>query len=134
MSFNLLYFFDFFNFTIFIEINFFFQKLFAFLPNQFFFENPFYIGYILFLVGIYGLGFGKQNFLFFMVYAEVMLLGISCCFIFNSIFFFNLEGYIYAFLILNLAAAESALGLSLLITVYALQKNVSFKFLNSLKG
>lgn len=134
MSFSLLHFFSFLNLNSFIKINFFFSKLYIFLPDKFFFENPFYVGYILFLIGIYGLGFGKQNFLFFMVYTELMLLGLSCCFIFNSIFFATTEGYIYAFLILNLAAAESALGLSLLIMVFSIQKSVSFNFLSFLKN
>jgi NADH-quinone oxidoreductase subunit K len=68
-----------------------------------------------------------------MVFSELMLLGLSINFIIDSIINSNFNGYIYAFLILNLAAAESAIGLGLLIVIFSIKKNTSFKVLNLLK-
>jgi NADH-quinone oxidoreductase subunit K len=128
---------DFFNFKTFINAFYSFQKIFIlkFLNvNEFFFEDPCLIGYYLFLIGLFSLSFGQKNLLFFMVYIELMLLGLSYNFIFASISLSNLSGYLYAFLILNLAAAESAIGLSLLITIFSIKKSISFNALSSLKG
>ncbi len=91
------------------------------------------IGDSLFYCGIWGLAFGYKHLLFLMVFSELMLLGLSINFIINSIIKSNFNGYIYAFLILNLAAAESAIGLGLLIVIFSVKKNTSFKVLNLLK-
>ncbi len=91
------------------------------------------IGDSLFYCGIWGLAFGYKHLLFLMVFSELMLLGLSINFIIDSIINSNFNGYIYAFLILNLAAAESAIGLGLLIVIFSIKKNTSFKVLNLLK-
>lgn len=137
MTFKFLLISDFFNLKIFIDAFYMFQKIFTlkfFNINEFFFEDTCLVGYYLFLIGLFGLSFGQKNLLFFMVYIELMLLGLSYNFIFASISLCNLGGYIYAFLILNLAAAESAIGLSLLITIFSIKKSISFNVLSSLKG
>jgi NADH-quinone oxidoreductase subunit K len=137
MTFKFLLISNFFNFKIFIDAFYTFQKtvmLKFFSIDEFFFEDPFLIGYYLFLIGLFSLSFGQKNLLFFMVYIELMLLGLSYNFIFVSISLSHLGGYIYAFLILNLAAAESAIGLSLLITIFSIKKGISFSVLSSLKG
>ena len=91
------------------------------------------IGDSLFYCGIWGLAFGYKHLLFLMVFSELMLLGLSINFIIDSVINLNFNGYIYAFLILNLAAAESAIGLGLLIIIFSVKKNTSFKVLNFLK-
>ena len=91
------------------------------------------IGDSLFYCGIWGLAFGYKHLLFLMVFSELMLLGLSINFIIDSIINSNFNGYIYAFLILNLAAAESAIGLGLLVVIFSVKKNTSFKVLSLLK-
>ena len=110
-----------------------FWILFNFL-NLNYFNNFIIFGYFIFLIGIFSLSFGQKNLLFFMVYIELMFLGLSFNFVCISFFTENLEGYIYAFLILNLAAAESAVGLSLLVTLFSIKKNILFKSLTYLRG
>ena len=137
MTSKFLLIFDLFNFTAFTDLCSFTQKTFFldfFNTTEFFFEDSFFIGYYLFLIGLASLGFGQKNLLFFMVYIEIMLLGLSFNFIFASIIMSNTGGFIYAFLILNLAAAEYAIGLSLLITIFSIKKSISFSSLSSLKG
>lgn len=92
------------------------------------------IGDLIFYCGIWGLGFGYKHLLFLMVFSEIMLLGLSICFVTNGLINSNFQGYLYGFLILNLAAAESAVGLSLLITIFSIKKGTAFKNLQQLKG
>ena len=78
----------------------------------------------LFFIGFLGLVINKYNLLINMMSIEIMLLGLVCCFGIYSQFTENFLGQIFSLFILSIAAAESAVGLGLLI--------ISYKALNSL--
>jgi NADH-quinone oxidoreductase subunit K len=59
-----------------------------------------------------------------------MLLSISLLYIGSSIFFFDVKGQIYALTILVVAAAESCVGLALLITLLRIKHNVDLQEIN----
>jgi NADH-quinone oxidoreductase subunit K len=73
---------------------------------------------ILFSLGLCGIFFNNHNFLTVLLNIEVMLLGIGLLYIGFSVFFFEPKGQLYALIILVLAAAESCLGLSLLVSLF----------------
>jgi len=65
---------------------------------------------------------------------ELMFFSISLNFIFFSICTYNFLGQIYALLIVTTAAAETAIGLSLLVIVYRLGNKVDYNSLVTLRG
>jgi NADH-quinone oxidoreductase subunit K len=65
---------------------------------------------------------------------ELMLLAVNILFFSYSIMFDNLTGQIFALYILVIAAAESAIGLSILITYYRVTGTVTIHYNNLLKG
>ena len=71
--------------------------------------------------------FNYKNFLVTMFSIEIMYLGITICFVIVSISTADPKGQIYAILLLVLAAAESAIGLGILIVLYRLGASINFQ-------
>jgi NADH-quinone oxidoreductase subunit K len=65
---------------------------------------------------------------------ELMLLGVSLNFIAFSIYMDDPKGQLYAMLILTLAAAESAIGLAVLVVYYRIRKTISLDSIKYLRG
>lgn len=65
---------------------------------------------------------------------ELMLLSINFLLLTVSSLIDNLDGQVFALYILVVAAAESAIGLSILIAFYRVRGTISVKFINLLKG
>jgi NADH-quinone oxidoreductase subunit K len=58
----------------------------------------------------------RQHFILILISLEILLLAINCLFVISSIFYDDFLGQLCGFFILTIAAGESALGLSLLVT------------------
>ena len=93
-----------------------------------------FIFYFLFLIGLSGIIFNYKNYLVTMFCIELMYLGITLCFIIVSVSTADPKGQIYAILLLVLAAAESAIGLGLLIVLYRFGNSIEFQEYQKLKG
>jgi NADH-quinone oxidoreductase subunit K len=65
---------------------------------------------------------------------ELMLLAVNFNFLFFSVYLDDLLGQLFALLILTVAAAESALGLALLVVYYRIRGTIAVEFINLLKG
>lgn len=96
----------------------------------------FYLGFSfsIFFLGIFGVVFNRKNIINLMLCIELMLFGASLNFIFFSIFFAGPSGQIFALIITTIAAADSAVGLGILIAAFYLKRNVSFEAFAYLKG
>ncbi len=70
----------------------------------------------LFLLGIWGIFLNSMNFLLFSVYLD------------------DLIGQLFALLVLTVAAAESAIGLALLVIYYRVRGTIAVEFINLIKG
>lgn len=92
------------------------------------------ISYLLFLIGVIGMIFNYKNFLITMLSIELMYLGIVSGFAIASTCLFDIKGQIYALIVLILAAAESAVGLGLLIVLFRYGKNIDFAAYQELRG
>lgn len=92
------------------------------------------MSYLLFLIGIIGMIFNYKNFLITMLSIELMYLGIVSGFAIASICLFDIQGQIYALIVLILAASESAVGLGLLIVLFRYGKNIDFDVYQELRG
>lgn len=90
--------------------------------------------FLLFLVGMLGIFITRKNLIIILMSIELMLLAINVNFIAYSVYLDDLAGQVFALFVLTVAAAESAIGLALLVAYYRVKGTVSSLFINSLKG
>nr|AER54521.1 NADH dehydrogenase subunit 4L [Chrysaora sp. EK-2011] len=90
--------------------------------------------FILFILGILGISLNRTNLILLIMSVELTLLAASLLFIIGSSFFDILFGQIFTIIILTIAAAESAIGLAIIITYFRIRGKISIKLLNTLKG
>jgi NADH-quinone oxidoreductase subunit K len=91
-------------------------------------------GYNLFLFGVWGIFLNRKNIILLLMAIELMLLGVNYNFVVSSILIDDLVGQIFALLVLTVAAAESAIGLALLMVYYRVRGSISIDFIRLLKG
>lgn len=89
---------------------------------------------ILFIIGVLGISLNRTNLILLLMSIELMLLSASLLFIVGSSFFDILFGQIFTIIILTVAAAESAIGLAIIVTYFRIRGKISIKLLNTLKG
>src|ERR1700743_2502873 len=95
---------------------------------------PLILSIILFIVGILGMALSKKNILMLLISLELILLAASINFVGFSILSDDLLGQIYSLMVLTVGAAESAIGLAILIVYYRLRGGVKIDSINLLKG
>lgn len=88
----------------------------------------------LFLIGILGIFLVKKNIIIILMSIELMLLAININFIVFSVYLNDVTGQVFAIFILTVAAAESAIGLAILVVYYRIKGIISINFINSIKG
>lgn len=93
-----------------------------------------YYSLILFLIGLWGIVVIRNNLLSLLLAIELMLFGVSFSFLFFSLFLDDFVGQFMAFFVLTIAAAESAVGLALLVFYYRLRGLLDVDFIVTLKG
>lgn len=87
----------------------------------------------IFLIGFVGF-IESRDFLTLLVNTELMMLGINFYLITTSIIYGSYEGQIYALCFLAVTAAETAIGLGLLILLYRSKGQITFTELSTLKN
>jgi len=92
------------------------------------------VSMILFLLGIWGIFLNRKNIIVMLMSIELMLLAINVNFLLFSVYLDDLVGQVFALLILTVAAAESAIGLALLVVYYRIRGTISVEFINLIKG
>lgn len=90
--------------------------------------------FLLFFIGLTGIIFNYRNYLVTMLCIEIMYLGITVCFLIVGVSTADPKGQIYALVLLIIAAAESAVGLGLLVVLYRFGKSIDFQDYQELKG
>lgn len=104
-----------------------------------FFSNAFFyklllLPFSLFFIGMVGLTLYRQNLLILLMAIELLLLSVNLFFVFSSLWFNDIIGQIFSIIILTVAAAESAIGLALIVIIYNLVFEVNLLVLSKLKG
>ena len=92
------------------------------------------LGAILFSVGIVGIFLNRKNLIILLMSIELMLLAVNTNFIAFSHYLHDLAGQVFVFFILAVAAAEAAIGLAILVTLFRNLKTIHVDDLDSLKG
>nr|YP_010007678.1 NADH dehydrogenase subunit 4L [Cyanidium caldarium]QNR39856.1 NADH dehydrogenase subunit 4L [Cyanidium caldarium] len=89
---------------------------------------------VLFLLSIIGIFLNRKNILIMLISIELILLSINLIFISSSFFLDDIIGQIFALMVLSVAAAESSIGLAILVVYYRIRGNISVELINLLKG
>ena len=89
---------------------------------------------MLFVLGGLGVVFNRSNLIIMLMSIELMLLAIYVVFFINSVIVDDLIGQIFAIMIITLAAAESAIGLAVLVAYYRVRGTIVVQSLNLLSG
>lgn len=91
------------------------------------------LGAILFSIGAVGV-FTQRNALIIYMCIELMLNAVNLTFIAFSRFLNNLDGHVFVFMIMTVAAAEAAVGLSIIISLFRNKPTVNVDDINLSKG
>nr|NP_062504.1 NADH dehydrogenase subunit 4L [Chondrus crispus]YP_010395076.1 NADH dehydrogenase subunit 4L [Polyopes affinis]P48930.1 RecName: Full=NADH-ubiquinone oxidoreductase chain 4L; AltName: Full=NADH dehydrogenase subunit 4L [Chondrus crispus]UQJ72517.1 NADH dehydrogenase subunit 4L [Polyopes affinis]CAA83211.1 NADH-ubiquinone oxidoreductase subunit 4L [Chondrus crispus]CAA87597.1 NADH dehydrogenase (ubiquinone), subunit 4L [Chondrus crispus] len=92
------------------------------------------ISSLLFLVSLLGIFLNQKNILVMLMSLEMMFLSISFNLIFSSIRLDDIIGQIFSLLILTVAAAESSIGLAILVIYYRIRSTITVELMNLMKG
>lgn len=93
-----------------------------------------FISFFLFVLSILGIFITRKNIIIVLISIELMLLSVNFNFIIFSVFLDDFMGQVYSLLILTVAAAESAIGLAILVIYYKLRGIISIDYINTIKG
>ena len=91
------------------------------------------LGAILFDISIVGIFLNRKNIIVLLMAVELMLLAVNMNFIAFSHYFGDAAGQIFVFFILTVAAAESAIGLAILVIMFRNLDTINVEDLDSLK-
>ncbi len=92
------------------------------------------LGAMLFALSVIGIFLNRKNLIVLMMAIELMLLAVNTNFVAFSYYLGDLNGQIFVFFILTVAAAETAIGLAILVLLFRNRANINVDELDSLKG
>jgi NADH-quinone oxidoreductase subunit K len=92
------------------------------------------LGALLFAVGVVGIFMNRKNLIVLLMAIELMLLAVNMNFIAFAHYLNDLSGQVFVFFILTVAAAESAIGLAILVALFRNLRSINVDDLGSLKG
>jgi len=92
------------------------------------------LGAILFAISIVGIFMNRRNVIIVLMAIELLLLAVKLNFIAFSHFMGDMAGQVFVFFILTVAAAESAIGLAILVVLFRNLRSIDVEDLGSMKG
>ncbi|MGB7990474.1 MAG: NADH-quinone oxidoreductase subunit NuoK [Candidatus Methylophosphatis roskildensis] len=92
------------------------------------------LGAILFAISVVGIFLNRKNLIILLMAIELMLLAVNLNFVAFAHYLGDTAGQIFVFFILTVAAAESAIGLAILIVLFRNLRSIHVDDLDSLKG
>lgn len=92
------------------------------------------LGAILFAISVIGIFLNRKNIIVLLMAIELMLLAVNTNFVAFSQFLGDTAGQVFVFFILTVAAAESAIGLAILVVLFRNLRTINVEDLDQLKG
>jgi NADH-quinone oxidoreductase subunit K len=92
------------------------------------------LGAVLFAISVVGIFLNRKNVIILLMAIELMLLAVNLNFIAFAHFLGDLAGQVFVFFILTVAAAESAIGLAILVVLFRNLRTINVDDLDALKG
>lgn len=92
------------------------------------------LGAVLFCISVAGIVINRKNVIILLMCIELMLLAVNINFVAFSRFLGDANGQVFVFFILTVAAAEAAIGLAILVSLFRTRRTINVAELESLKG
>jgi NADH-quinone oxidoreductase subunit K len=92
------------------------------------------LGAVLFAMAVTGIFLNRKNLIVLLMAIELMLLAVNMNFVAFSHFLQDMHGQVFVFFILTVAAAESAIGLAILVLLFRNKSSIHVDELHELKG
>ncbi len=92
------------------------------------------LGALLFALSVIGIFMNRRNLIVLLMAIELMLLAVNMNFVAFSYYLGDMAGQVFVFFILTVAAAESAIGLAILVVLFRNRSSIDVEELDSLKG
>ena len=92
------------------------------------------VGAILFTLGILGIFLNRKNIIVILMSIELILLAVNINLVAFSTFLGDIVGQVFALLVLTVAAAEAAVGLAIILTVFKNRSTLNIDEVNSMKN
>ena len=92
------------------------------------------LGGMLFALSVIGIYLNRRNLIVLLMAIELMLLAVNMNFVAFSHYLGDMAGQVFVFFILTVAAAESAIGLAILVVLFRNRSTVNVNELDTLKG
>ena len=92
------------------------------------------LGGLLFAISVLGIFLNRKNVIILLMAIELMLLAVNMNFIAFSHYLNDIHGQVFVFFILTVAAAESAIGLAILVVLFRNLRTINVEDLDQLKG
>lgn len=89
---------------------------------------------ILFTIGVFGIFLNRKNVIIILMSVEIILLSVNLNFVAFSSVLGDLMGQIFALFVLTVAAAESAIGLAILVVFFRNRGSIAVDDVNVMKG
>jgi NADH-quinone oxidoreductase subunit K len=92
------------------------------------------LGTALFCISVAGIFINRKNVIVLLMSIELMLLAVNVNFIGFSRFLDAIDGQVFVFFILTVAAAESAIGLAIIVVLFRNRSTINVAELDDMKG
>jgi NADH-quinone oxidoreductase subunit K len=92
------------------------------------------LGALLFAISVVGIFLNRKNVIILLMAIELMLLAVNMNFVAFSHYLDDISGQVFVFFILTVAAAESAIGLAILVVLFRNLRTINVQDLDRLKG
>ena len=89
---------------------------------------------LLFCISVAGIFINRKNILILLMCIELMLLAVNLNFIAFSYFLNDIVGQVFVFFILTVAAAESSIGLAIIVVLFRNRRSINVEDINELRG
>ncbi len=89
---------------------------------------------VLFSIAVAGIFLNRKNVILLLMCIELMLLAVNFNFVAFSRWLGNLDGQVFVFFILTVAAAESAIGLAILVVLFRERRSINVDNLDTMRG
>jgi NADH-quinone oxidoreductase subunit K len=89
---------------------------------------------VLFAISVAGMFINRKSLILLLMCVELLLLAVNFNFVAFSRYLDDINGQIFVFFVLTVAAAESAIGLAILVVLFRVRRTINVEDMNILKG
>ena len=93
-----------------------------------------FVAAVLFTLGVLGIFLNRKNVILLLMCVELLLLAANFNFIAFSRYLGDIHGQVFVFFVLTVAAAESAIGLAILVVLFRERRSINVEDMNTLRG